>query len=375
MNKILVMGGNGYFGSNVAVALRALPNTTVSIASRQPDAAAGEIKLNLNEAETFEALRGYDFIVNCSDSLKVRPDAAMDYCLHNGLTFIETTDDAQTMLRLLQKYRGGAVDGTVVNGRLILGLGIMPGLSNLAAAALVRSRGGAHRIEVALRLNPLSGAGYGMSALSAQVVSMVSKRFENGELISDPPVWFSPRIPFAEGALPALRTGLPEAVMLHYSTQVPNTAAYLSLGSRVPGLGRALETALFGVAMTMPRDPFFKPLAQEALSQAFAGVRTVLFRAGKTPFEIVAMADRTDYFQHDGDSLSLQVSDGILAGASAVAAGVALLADGLAHLAPTTGVYLPDEILSLDDVIAKMRELTGERLKITVKRIAVQQSV
>ena len=374
--KILVVGGNGYFGSNVAAALRGLPDTTVYIASRNPDAAEGEIKLNLNDATTFEAMQGYGFVVNCSDALTARPDKAMAYCLSNGLTFIETTDDAQTMLRLLQKYRGGADGGTgraVVTGRLVLGLGIMPGLSNLAAAELVRSKGGAQhvrRIEVALRLNPLSGAGYGMSALSAQVVSTLSKRFEGGALISDPPVWFSPLIPFADGAMPALRTGLPEAVMLHYSTGLPNTAAYLSLGTPLPGLGRALETALFGVAMTLPRDPFFKPLAQRALSQAFVGVRTVLFREGKTPFEIVAMADRTDYFKHDGDSLSLQFSDGIAAGAYAVAAGVGLLA--IQPSAP--GVHLPDEVLGLDDVLAQMRTIAGERLKITVRRIVVGQN-
>jgi short subunit dehydrogenase-like uncharacterized protein len=371
--KILVVGGNGYFGSNVAAALRGLPNTTVHIASRNPDATEGEIKLNLNDPATFDVMQGHDFVVNCSDALTARPDPAMAYCLSHGLTFIETTDDAQTMLRLLQKYRGGA-DSGAATGRLVLGLGIMPGLSNLAAAELVRSKGGAQhvqRIEVALRLNPLSGAGYGMSALSAQVVSTLSKRFENGALISDPPVWFSPLIPFADGAMPALRTGLPEAVMLHYSTGVPNTAAYLSLGTPLPGLGRALETALFGVAMALPRDPFFKPLAQRALSQVFVGVRTVLFREGKTPFEIVAMADRTDYFKHDGDSLSLQFSDGIAAGAYAVAAGVVLLA----AQSPAPGVHLPDEVLNLDDVLAKMRTMVGERLKITVRRTEVKQSV
>jgi hypothetical protein len=288
----------------------------------------------------------------------------MAYCLSHGLTFVETTDDAQTMLRLLQKYRVG--QGESATGRVVLGLGIMPGLSNLVAAALVRSRGGAQqvqRIEVALRLNPLSGAGYGMSALSAQVVSRFSKRFEDGKLITDPPVWFSPRIPFAEGLLPALRTGLPEAVMLGYSTGVPSTAAYLSLGMGMPGVGRALETALFGVAMAMPRDPFLKPLAEGVLAQTFAGVRGVLFRAGKTPFEIVAMADRTDYFSHDGDSLSVQLSNGITAGAYAVAAGVALLA---AQSPQTPGVFLPDEVLQLDDVLAKMRELAGEQVKVTV---------
>ena len=362
--KILVIGGNGYFGNKVAAALRELPNATVSIASRKPDAAAGEIKLDLNDAETFGAMHGFNYIVNCSDALIARPDKAMAYCLSNGLTFIETSDDAQTLLRLLQKYRDG-VNDTAMTGQLLLGLGIMPGLSNLAAADLLRGRTGAQRIEVALKLNPLSGAGYGMSALSAQVVSNVAKRFENGELISDPPVWFSPQIPFAAGPMPALRTGLPEAVMLHYSTRVPNTAAYLSLGP--PVVGRALETALFGMAMAFPRDPFFKPLAQSALSQAFAGVRTVLFREGNTPFEIVAMVDRADYFRHDGDSLSVQFSDGMLAAAYAVAAGVA----ALAGQSNAPGVYLPDEVLTFDDVIARMREMARERLKIVVKRTVI----
>jgi NAD(P)-dependent dehydrogenase (short-subunit alcohol dehydrogenase family) len=337
----VVLGGTGYFGGSVARALRNA-GQQVTIASRTPRADSDSLRFDFQDATSFEALNAFDLVINCADTTAAAPDAAISHVLDRGGTFIETTDDAKSILRLIEVFRGNYTPG-----RLIIGMGIMPGLSNLAAAALAHGRDKDARVEVAIRLNPLSGAGNGMSALSAQVVANVSKRWENGQLIKDPPVWFSPLIPFRDGAAPALRTGLPEAIMLGYSLGARNTAAYLSTGSAL------IEGALFGASLLMPQDYLFKPIAVKALGGAFSAVRGGLLRNLRTPFEIVAMVGRTDDFRHNGASLSLWISDGIdAAGAAVGAAAQALQASPLAP-----GVYLPDEAFTLDDILARIAQI------------------
>ncbi len=347
----VVLGGTGYFGKNVARALRNA-GAQVTIASRTPP--DGGVRFDFSEPATFDALNNVDAVINCADTTRAQPDAAISHVLAQGGMFVETTDDARTLLRLIEKFRGAPT-----SGRLLIGLGIMPGLSNLAAAELARGRDKDARIEVAIRLNPLSGAGAGMSALSAQVISTVSKRWEAGVLITNPPVWFSPLIPFRDGDAPALRTGLPEALMLGYSTGARNTAAYLSTGSPL------IEAALFGASLLFPQDAVFKPIATKAVGDVFTGVRSGLFRNLRTPLEIVAMAGRTNDLRHNGDSLNLWVSDGIDAASAAICASVQLLLE----TPPVPGAYLSDEALTLNPVITRMRALMPD-LEVKVRREA-----
>ncbi len=351
--KILLIGGKGYFGVRVAGALRTLEGVAVRIATRNPG--LGEVALDLRDPAGFHVLAGFDAVVNCSDTLAAPPDSAISAVLARGGMWIETTDETGTILRLLQRYRDAGASPQP--GRLIIGLGIMPGLSTLVAAklkTLVERSAPLERLEVAIRLNPLSGAGAGMSALSARLLANVSKRFEGGALIKDPPVWFSPLIPFDGGPLPALRIGLPEAVMLGYSTGVPNTAAYFTTGLPFA------QGAMLGLSILFPQDAVFKPLATDALGAAITGLRGGFFRDGVTPFEIVALANRRDAFRHDGPSLHLRFNDGITAAARAVAAGV----DVLRAARPDAGAYLPDELFKLDDMLARLRQFAGARLSI-----------
>jgi hypothetical protein len=345
MNYV-VLGGTGFFGKAVVRALRNA-DATVTIASRR--ATDDALRFDFQDETTYAALNAFDAVVNCADTTRATPDAVIAHVLSRGGTFVETTDDAKTIHRLIEKFRGAATPG-----RLVIGMGIMPGLSNLAAAELARGRDKDARVEVALRLNPLSGGGAGMGALSAQVIANASKRWENGALVINPPVWFGPLIPFRDGPAPALRAGLPEAIMLGYSLGARNTAAYLSTGSQL------IEAGLLGASLAMPQDYLFKPLAVRAIGDVFSGIRSGPLRNLRTPFEIVAMVGRTDDFRHNGDTLSLWFSDGIDAAGAAVAAG--LLA--LRAQATPPGVYLPDEVFALDDILARIAKLEpGLRIK------------
>jgi hypothetical protein len=344
MTRVLLLGGKGYFGRQVAQALRAV-DIDVQVASR-----TGDIRIDLADASTYTAFDGFPTVVNCTDTVAVDPTPAVAHVLAQGSTFVETTDDANVLLKLIQTFRG-----VTSRGRLAAGLGLMPGLSNLAAADLMKQRGGAETLEVAIRFNPLSGAGAGMSGLSARVIANVGKRWVNGELVTTPPVWAAPMIPFRSGLGTAVRTGLPEAMMLGFSTGAKTTAAYLSTGSPL------IETGLFGLALGFPQDPLFKPAATEALSRVISAVRGGPLRDVRTPFEIVAMADRRDAFRHDGDWLRVTVSDGI------AAAGV-LVADGVKRLMAqpvTPGVFLPDEWLTLDQAVSALQNARGVKVSVT----------
>jgi hypothetical protein len=352
--RILLIGGKGYFGARVANALRTLDGVDVRIATRK--AGPDEVALDLRDASSFDALTAFDVVVNCSDTLAAPPDPAIGAVFARGGTWVETTDEAGTILRLLQRYHVDADEPPA--GRLLIGAGIMPGLSNLLAAKLKRGVEAftpVTRLEVAIRLNPLSGAGGGMSTLSARLLANVSRRFEDGKLIIDPPAWFSPLIPFKRGLMPALRIGLPEAIMLGYSTGVPNTAAYFTTGLPFA------QGAMLGLSILFPKDPVFKPLATDALGAAISGLRGGLFGGVRTSFDIVALANRQDPLRHDGPALRLTFDDGIAAAAYAVAASVARLHEAT----PTPGAYLPDECFDLDALLVDIRRMAGGSLKIS----------
>lgn len=349
--NVLVIGGRGYFGGRVVAALRAA-GADVCTATRSPR--EGEIRVDLRDSATFGALDAA-LIINCSDTIAAPPDAAIAHVCARGGTWVETTDEADTVLRLLKRYRSHDVtERDAMAGRLLIGLGIMPGLSNLAASALAARCSQIERMEVAIRLNPLSGAGAGMNALSARLLANVARRFENGELIVDPPAWFGPLVPFGAFELPVLRMGLPEAVMLGYSGVARSTASYFSTGLPFA------QGAMLGASLLMPKDPVFKPLAVDAIGGALNTVRSTLFRSGITAFDIVAMANRRDAFRHDGPWLRLRINDGMAAAVTAVAVGVAMLQQ---H-APASGAYLPDELFTLDEMLERVQAIAGKGLRI-----------
>lgn len=354
MHRILVIGGNGFYGRTVAGALRKIDGLDVSIGSRSSAA-----RMDLRDTSTFDTLDGYDVVVNCTDSLAANATAATAHVLARGGTFVETTDDAETLLKLIQTWRGQPT-----TGRLLIGLGLMPGLTNIVAAELSRRVGGARTLEVAVRFNPLSGAGPGMSGLSAKVIANVGRRFIDGALRNSPPVWTAPLIPFRDGFGTAVRTGLPEALMLGFSTGARDTAAYLSTGSPL------IESALFGAALAFPQDALFKPLATDALSQAITTLRGGVLRDRRTPFEVVALADRASALRHDGSWLRVTMSDGMRAAGALTAAGIA----ALCARPVASGVYLPDELFSLDDALHALRGVGGLQVEVTESLTARQHA-
>ena len=232
--RVLVVGGRGFLGSRTVAALRRLPDTEVVVGSRR--GGEGCVAIDLSDYSSRTAMEGFDFVVNCADSLEVKPDRAAEYCLLQGMTFVEASADAAVIERLR------AVAGAVPEpkGAVVLSAGLFPGLSNLLAAKLCEG-GVPQRLEIGVRYSPLSQAGRGVCQLMASTMGRDAVRFEAGEEVLDPPLTVGGSLPFSSGERLTMGVGLAESRMLHWSIGAPSTGSFLAT---VPPLPLAVQRLL-----------------------------------------------------------------------------------------------------------------------------------
>lgn len=324
--KVIVIGGRGYLGARAVEALRHIDEMSVTIASRR-----GPVRVDLADPSTFDALLGFDVVVDLADTTTTRPDALAAFCLERGLVFVEATSDREAVERIHDALRDRNGSGGIV-----LGAGIFTGLSNLLGAEAVRRANGARSLELAIRSSPYSGAGTGTIELMVSAMAQRTRSFVDGAPVLGPPVARGPNFAFPSGAAPALQMSLAEPFMLHHSTRVPNVRAFLS----------PRPTALVYAFLAMPLW-----LVTARAFRWFFGVymtvlRRFLLRSVATTVEMVAVAD--------GHEVKLRARDGMAAGGAAIAAIVAELRGKR-----PTGVRFVDEVVELAPVVARMRALPG----------------
>lgn len=143
--RVLVIGGKGLFGQAVVRALAG--HAAVQVGGR-----GGPVPIDLNQPASFPAMAGYDYVVNCSDTVSAPPDEAIARALDGGQCFVETGAHPATLERLLERFHGRQGH----NGLAVLGVGIFPGLSNLLAAAVARELPAGTPLELGLRFSPMS---------------------------------------------------------------------------------------------------------------------------------------------------------------------------------------------------------------------------
>jgi hypothetical protein len=345
--RVLVIGGTGFNGSRVVEALGRIGDATVVVGSRMAGG-EGRVRVDLDDPSTFAAMRTFDVVIDCADSTVSSPIAAATWCLEHGPTFLETSAEPRTVLAMREALAAPARAG---RGAVVLGVGLFPGLSNLLARALHDWVGPCERLELAVRLSPLSGAGRGMCGTMARMLVTDAMGASDGALHASAPVSEGIRVDFRDGGAPTLRCSLAEGAMLHWSMRVPRTAAYVAT---VPSLPRPI---LRLVAAGMGGGATRRRLTERLVRIGMWAMRGVLLRSRATAVEIVAIANRGVGNRTSQRTLSLVVDDGVAATAFAVAAVVELLASGL-PVRP--GVHLLDELTSLTDVLREMRELSGD---------------
>ena len=342
--RVLVIGGKGFFGRRVVDAFATLDNCEVWLGGRSASAER-ELRIDLKDETTFPAMEGFDFVINCANSLKATSEPAIRYALHNHIFFIDTTADAAHVERVLFSVKQEAhPDAPQFKGVVLLGMGIFPGLSNMVAAALHRSEGVEEHLELGIHLNALSGAGRGMRSLMVNLVEQKAVHYHEGRRVELPPMSPGPAVPFHGNNRVTLRAWFPETSMLHLSIRVPNISTSISVSPPI------LQPMLKLLAHILPRRGALKWTILSCLGLALTVLRGVVLRWKATPVVITA----TDPAR-PGRSLSLYVDNGVVTGAYAVAAAVALLSE---DERPNPGVYTPDELMGLDSIGARFRSLT-----------------
>jgi len=335
--RVLVLGGRGFFGGRVATALRAF-GAEVAIGSRDGQ---GAVAIDVTTVEV-TALRAYDVVINCSDTLASPPDRLHEAAVAAGILYIETTAEPGPMQRAVERRHALRGDGVAV-----LGLGIFPGVSNLVARAVFDEHGGGP-LEVAMRFSPFTAAGGGMVALIAHLMAERAPYYEGGVRKTAPAFSRGKPMPFEGRWTPTLRAAIPETDLLHASLGVSDVVALLSPQPAI------LMPLLRVAAMLVPP---WAPLRRGYLALVRAGVgllRRGVFRKRPTRVVVSAVAGRRGDAR-EGRSMSLSTPDGVLLGAYAVAAA----ARRLHAQRPAPGTYVVDEVLTLDAILTGIAELPG----------------
>ncbi len=164
--SILVVGGYGVVGGRIAADLAEDFPDRVVVAGRnrqRADVMAATIGYGArgrqvevtDRTSIAAALAGVQVVVNCID----QPDRALMWAaVEGGLAYTDITPHLTDLGRGTGFERVDAA-ARAHGARILLGAGLVPGISNVAVRALTDALGGADRIETALLLNARDGAG------------------------------------------------------------------------------------------------------------------------------------------------------------------------------------------------------------------------
>ncbi|MCA9771086.1 MAG: hypothetical protein KC466_01680 [Myxococcales bacterium] len=342
--RALVIGGEGCFGRGVVEALRALPDAEVRVGGRRDG--SDRVRVDLDAPGTFGALDDFDLVVDCANTSASRPDAAIDHCLRTGQTFIEASADPATIERLLDEVHK-PLAAMPWRGRVLLGMGTFPGLSNLLAADLARETGEDAPIDLVIRTTPFAAAGAGMVDLMVDLLAAPAWVYERGARRTLPTGTRGPVVDLGGRRGRGLLFRFAEVEMLRRSQGLANLAVWFAPS---PGL-------LVGSLGAMARLGLGRgSLGRAANRAAFAFLRRFLLAWRKTPF--VATAASGNRFR------TIVAREGVRAGGYAVAAAARLLdARGVAP-----GIYLPDELFTLEEIVAEADRLSDGGLGIRLTR-------
>ncbi len=351
--RVLVIGGSGYYGARVAAVLARLEGAEVHVAGRGATGPRG-VRVDVRDPETFQRLRGFDLVVNASDTVNAPPDALAAWCLAQGLTLLEMGADPTTTERLLALPDRGA------RGTLLVGVGVFPGLSTALAAAAAGLVAECRTLDLGVRLSPLSGAGPGNCDLMLRSLQTPCCWVQDGGRRQGPLLGPARPLPFlGAGRRPAVGLALPDVALVARATGVPTVRAAMAL---IPG---ALRFNFQLLAALLPRlGPLRRPaLALTGLSLRL--MRAILLRRVGSRVQLTAVANLG---APDEAAVLAAFPDGQQATALGVGAAASLLLQRTA--APPPGVYTTADLFPFDALLAEVRRLDGSP---TAARMAVTE--
>jgi saccharopine dehydrogenase (NAD+, L-lysine-forming) len=343
---ILIAGGYGVVGKRIAAELAPDYPGRIVIAGRnlaRAEAAAAAIghgargrRLDITDtASISDSLNGIAVAVSCID----QPGRKLLWAaLRRGLGY---TDIAPHLTEL---GRGSAYDDLVAaarasHARLVLGTGIVPGISNVMARALADMLGGADEINTALMLNAgdISGAAsfdYFLREMSMTFVRLVDGEDRQARAFTDPRCV---RFPSPIGAR--------EAYLFPFSDQVlyPRTMAVRTATTRL-----AIEPAWLAKALSiLTRTGASRLVATDWFRHAIARTRHDRPSAQGARFAL-RVAVRRGSQSRCGTLVGRTQADAAAAGAVGVVR--LLLEGGISE----PGAWMPEQVISPGPFLARM---------------------
>jgi hypothetical protein len=233
MTSVLVLGGYGAVGGHVVERLRAAGIDALA-AGRDPARADRVVDL-ANPRSLESGLDGVSAVVNCSGA---EDPAVAATVAGRGIPFVDITATSE-YARELER----------VDGPVLLGVGIAPGLSGLLATEAARAGG---PVDVLIGLG--AGEAHGPAA-TAWTYGLLGKRFDDpdGSRVRNytRPTRFDLPADAGYPRFPALRTDFADQHRLTARLGVP-VRSYLRLDSRLATLGLAALTWAPIVAPLVP---------------------------------------------------------------------------------------------------------------------------
>ncbi|MGW6375012.1 hypothetical protein ACWFRB_02955 [Rhodococcus sp. NPDC055112] len=233
MTSVLVLGGYGAVGAHVVARLRA-DGIDALAAGRDPVRADRVVDLE-DPRSLGSGLDGVSAVVNCSGSEEPAVAAAV---AGRGIPFVDITGTS-----------GYARELERVQGPVLLGVGIAPGLSSLLAAEAARAGG---PVDVLIGLG--AGEAHGPAA-TAWTYGLLGKRFDDPDGSRVRNYTRPTRFDLPAGAgyprFPALRTDFADQHRLTQDLGLP-VRSYLRLDSRLATVGLASLTWMPRIASLIP---------------------------------------------------------------------------------------------------------------------------
>ena len=344
--KVVVIGGHGFYGQKVVAALSSLQNIKTYIASRRSK--SPHIKLDLCDESSFERIREFDVVINCSDSVAAAAQALMKYCLKTGIDYFEmgaTEFSTQNLLNV-------SVDQP--KGRAIIGVGIFPGISTILAHHVCKEQQyNVNSLELGIRLSPLSGAGAGNCNLMTKMLTIPSYSIIDGQVVHDRPVGRAVSFYFHGGnTYTANQIALADTALLNHAMKVPNIATYLAINPSFLRYNFSLLSVIY---------KYLGPLKNFYLwgvYQILRLTRSVLFQNKSTEVQfsiVVNRGEANEVHQH------LTIKDGQMGTAFGVAVALSLWHEK-SDLKP--GIYGVSQAFDLETFAQCWLDITGSELMV-----------
>ena len=332
--KVAVLGGTGFVGARLVEVL--LLNGIDAVAAVRNPKRPRDIMVDLRDPMTFRVLDPFDYVVDIASADTL---ALAQYCLVRDKIFLSGTSDHVIVERLLELY------GSSGRGLVVLGAGLFPGISNLAAVSATRRVKDVTSIQVGVCLSPLSGAGAGITQLMGDALQRPYLSRVRGKIEVGPSIARGPKLRFSSGRRRMMRAALADTQLLLTSTTVPNLNVFLAIR---PVL---MTLAFLATPMFVLTSSWFGAMTR----WLFRFLRGRVFRVRPTPVEITAEARGSS----DVTTIFATTSDGMLATAHALAAVIRIESKRAWGERPT-GCLTIDECYSLEEVVETMRELGSD---------------